>query len=125
MNESIKFTQVIGGSKYLFQGPTGQEKRRWSTRVSIYSPTGRTWIPQYHIIPQAHFISPAKFPLIWFKNLPFRRTNSKIQHVFFKIFTINDKQKPESMRNKTHIERLDQNLTFVLLKQVGLAPITG
>ena len=58
-------------------------------------------------IPQPRLIFPAYFLFISYKNLPFGRTNLKIQQGFFKLFVIVRLQKPQSTRNKTTLERPD------------------
>ena len=66
-------------------------------------------------------IHPAKFLLFSFKHLPFCRKNLKINTDSSNFSPLFTNKKSKSTRNKTNLERLDQNFTFLVLWQVGLA----
>ena len=59
--------------------------------------------------------------LFLFKHLPFCQKNLKINTDSSNFSPLFTNKKSKSTRNKTNLERLEQNFTFLVLWQVGLA----
>ena len=79
--------------------PKRDPKRKRSQRYHCdYSPTrlGRPWIPQNHVFLGYILFAMPNSSLFHSINVPFRRTNSKIQHGFFELFAIDHEQKTKN-----------------------------